>query len=89
MWIRDGYPGSDFFHPGSKIDKISDPGPGSASKNLNHFKFKKIRSGMFIPDLRSRVLDLDFFHTGSQIRIPDPGFKKVPDAESGFRDSVK
>jgi hypothetical protein len=31
LWIRDVYPGSEFFHPGSKVKKISNP--GSASKN--------------------------------------------------------
>ncbi len=38
--IRDFYPGSEFFHPGSRVKKIPDPGSGSASKNLSIFKPK-------------------------------------------------
>jgi hypothetical protein len=32
--IRYVYPGSEFFHPGSRIRIFSIPNPGSASKNL-------------------------------------------------------
>ncbi len=32
--IRDVYPGSEFFHPGSRVKKIPGPGSRSASKNL-------------------------------------------------------
>jgi hypothetical protein len=28
-------PGSDFFHPGFRVDKISDPGSASASRNMS------------------------------------------------------
>jgi hypothetical protein len=45
--IRDVYsgslnqdPGSDCFHPGSRVHKIPDPGYVSASKNLSIFIFK-------------------------------------------------
>jgi hypothetical protein len=66
--IRDVYP----------IFSISDlgveniPDPRSASKNLSilNQKFSTIRYGMFIPDPRSLILDLDFFPS----RIP--GSKK-------------
>jgi hypothetical protein len=60
-------PGSDFFHPGSRIDED----PGSASKNLSIFtqktasKFSKTRSWLWI-----------FI---SPSRIPDPWVKKAPD----------
>jgi hypothetical protein len=39
--IRDVYPGSEFFHPGSRIKKIPVSGSGSASKNLSIFNPKK------------------------------------------------
>jgi hypothetical protein len=38
MFIQD--PGSDIFHPGSRVDKILDPGSGSASNNENIFNPK-------------------------------------------------
>ncbi len=57
-WSRIQNPGSDFFHPGSRIQGRQDPKSGSTSKNLSIFnpktdtgtKFSKIRSGKFIPD---------------------------------------
>ncbi len=61
--IRDVYPRSEFFHPGSRVKKI--PDHGSGSKNWNIFnpkivsKLSEICSGMFIPDL-------DFTHPGSR-----------------------
>jgi hypothetical protein len=77
--IGDVYPGSEFFHPGSRIQSQKIPGPlsGPTSKNLSIFIAKncfyileivEIRSGMFIQDP-----DLDF------LLIPDPGVKKAPD----------
>ncbi len=33
-------PGTSFFNPGSRVKKISDPGSGSASKNLSIFNPK-------------------------------------------------
>jgi hypothetical protein len=63
MRIRDVYPGSEFFHPGSRVKKF--PDPGSASKNLSIFnqkivsKLSEASSGMFI-----RILI--FTHPGSR-----------------------
>ncbi len=37
-WIQ--YPGSEFFHPGSRIQGQKDPESGSASKNLSIYKPK-------------------------------------------------
>jgi hypothetical protein len=86
MFIPD--PESDFFHPGSKVYKI--PDPGSASKNLSILilnfdtknlsifilnfdtKFSKIRAGMFIPDPGS-----GFF----PFRIPGSKKHRIPDPE--------
>ncbi len=65
----------------SRVKKISDP--GSASKNLSIFNPKNcfqalgnvmIRDVQYIPDP-----DLNFYPS----RIPDPGFKRLPDPESG------
>ncbi len=67
-------PDPNFFHPGSRVKKILDPGSGSASNNLNIFNSKnyfealRIMIRVFIPDP-----DLDF------LPIPDPGVKKAPD----------
>jgi hypothetical protein len=38
MFITD--PGSEFFHPGSRVKKIPDPRVGSASMNLSIFNPK-------------------------------------------------
>jgi hypothetical protein len=43
--IRDVYPGSDFFHPGSRIRKVSIPDPGSSSKNFSILTSKKPKNG--------------------------------------------
>jgi hypothetical protein len=52
-------PGSEFFHPGTRIRVKKIPDPGSASKILISFaqktqklvsKLSEISSGMFIPD---------------------------------------
>ncbi len=57
--------------PGSRVKKITDPGSGSASKNLSILNLKTVSklseklSGMFIPDL-----ELNFFV--SRIPHPDP-----------------
>jgi hypothetical protein len=53
--------------PESRVDKIPDPGSGSASKNLSNVspktatKFSKISPRMFLPDPGSRILVLDFY----------------------------
>jgi hypothetical protein len=88
-------PGSDFFHPGSRIRTVSipDPGselspsripdPGSASKNLSVLTPKKwfLSSRKYDPGCSSRIPDpdADFYPS----RIPDPGVKKAPDPGSG------
>jgi hypothetical protein len=41
--IRDFYPGSEFFHPVSRVKKIPNPGSGSASENFSIFN----ESGFF------------------------------------------
>jgi hypothetical protein len=76
MFIQD--PGSDFFHPGSRVDKIPDLDLYQRVKVFltpkTDQKFSKLRSGMFIPDPWS-----GFFPS----RILDPGFKKhrIPDPD--------
>ncbi len=66
--IRDVCLGPQFFHPGSRIKKIPDPGFGSASKNLSTFN-QKIKTcflalGILIGDV----------HPGSGFfPISDPG----------------
>jgi hypothetical protein len=73
--IRDVYPGSECFHPGSTVKKIPDP-----HQRFEYCKDKKCFYAlgkmiwMFIPDL-----DTDFFPSW----IPDPEIKKAPDPESG------
>jgi hypothetical protein len=47
--IRDVYPGSEFFYPGSGVKKIPDPGSGSASKNLKYFQPKNFLAFGFFP----------------------------------------
>jgi hypothetical protein len=84
--IRDVYPRSRILDPicsiaDSKVDKIPDPDPHQIIlvylTEKNYAKFSKIRSGMFIPDPRSRILSLDFFLSliegSKKHRIPDPG----------------
>jgi hypothetical protein len=83
---QDKHPGFDLFLPGSRVDNISDPGSGSASKNLSIFNPKKL---YYV--LKNKIRDIHlgswiwiFFHPRSWIRIPDPGVKKAPDPGSGF-----
>jgi hypothetical protein len=71
--IRDVYSGSEFFHPGSRVKKISDPGSESASKNFRPKTVSKLSeklSGLFVPDpdFFPRILDLGI----KKHRIPDP-----------------
>ncbi len=82
MFVTDS--GSKFSHPGSRVKKISDPLSESASKNFRYFlpkkivsKLSEVWSGMFIPDLGSRIL---IFYSS---RITDRGVKKAPDIGSG------
>jgi hypothetical protein len=60
--IRDVYPESDFFHPGSRVDKIPVPGSGSASKN---FEPKKLILKNKIQDVHPDSWIWIFFHPGS------------------------
>ncbi len=39
--IRDVYPGTEFFHPGSRVQTATDSGSGSATKSLCIFNPKK------------------------------------------------
>jgi hypothetical protein len=77
--IRDVYPGSEFFHPGSRVEKID----GSASKNLSILtpkifsKLSEMLSRMLIPDPDP---ESSVFYPS---RIPDPGIKTAPDPGSG------
>jgi hypothetical protein len=75
VWrIRDVYPGSKFFHPGSRVKKIPHPGSGSASEDLSVVNPKSgfYALGNMIQDVHPGS-DLDF------LPIPDAGVKKVPD----------
>ncbi len=79
--ILDVYPGSDIFHPGSKVDKIPDPYPHQWIEVF----FTKIWSWVLknkIWDVHpgSRILALDFLPS----RIPYPGVKnhRIPDPGS-------
>jgi hypothetical protein len=71
-------PDPNFFHHGSRVKKLPDPGSASASKNLSILtqnivsKLSEILSGMFVPDP-----DFDF------LPIPDPVVKKASDPGSG------
>ncbi len=71
LWIRDFNPGSEFFHPGSRVKKIPDPRSGPASTNLSIFNPKKLflSSRKYDPGCSSRIWipDLDF------LSILDPG----------------
>jgi hypothetical protein len=62
MFIPD--PGSDFFHPGSRVDKIPDSGSGAASKNTEFSKIRSVHPRSRIPDPGSGF----FFHPVSRIR---------------------
>jgi hypothetical protein len=76
--IRDVDPGSEFFHPESRVKKIPDLGSGSASKNLSIFDpnncFQAL--GNMIRDVHpgSRIQVLVFYPS----RVPDSGVKKAP-----------
>jgi hypothetical protein len=56
--IRDAYPGSEFFHPGSRIQGQKDSGSRIRIhiKEFNYFnptidsKLSETKSGLFIPD---------------------------------------
>ncbi len=56
-------PGYEFFHPGSRVKKISDPGSGSASKKLSMLNPKKyfLSSRKCDPTCSSRIRILIFY----------------------------
>jgi hypothetical protein len=54
LWIRDVYPGSDFFHLGSRVDKIPDPDLHQRESIFN-LKMKKLIFS--IPDPNFSILD--------------------------------
>jgi hypothetical protein len=77
-------PDPTFFHPGYRIQTVSIPDPGSASKNLCILTPKKpkkwlLSSRKYDPSCSSRIRMLTFYPS----RIPDPGLKKAPDPGSG------
>jgi hypothetical protein len=78
------YPGSEYFHPGSRVKKIPDPRSASASKNLSIFNPKivfKALGNMFW-DVNPRILILIFYPSripGSRLRIQGPGSGSMQD----------
>ncbi len=62
------YPGSEFFHPGSRIKKISDPGSGSASKKKLFTLKLLLNSWKYDPGCLSRIIFGFFTHPGSMIQ---------------------
>jgi hypothetical protein len=76
LQIRDVNPGSEFFHPGSRVKKAPNPGSGSATKYLCIYRYAFEK--MFRDDL-SRSPDQDFFP--SQIRIQGTRKLRVPDTD--------
>jgi hypothetical protein len=77
--IRDVYPGSEFFHPGSRIHCQKIPYPDLHLSIFDPkivFKHSQIRSRMFIPDPTSGI----FIFYPSRIRIQG---RKRPDHGSG------
>jgi hypothetical protein len=79
MRIRNVYPGSEFFHPGSRVQgqkKAPDPGSGSATKSF--IIFYPINCywtlGNMIRNVYSESWIRIFFHPGSLIRIRNTAF---------------
>ncbi len=83
--IRDFYPGSEFFHPGSRIRIFSIPDPWSSLKKF--FLIQKLfkSSRKYDPRCSSRIRILIFYPS----RILDPGVKKAPNPGSGSATLVK
>jgi hypothetical protein len=77
--IRDVYPGSEFFHPGSRVKKASDPGYATATKNLSIFNPNNCHQalGNMIRDVYCGSSDQGFSP------IPDLGIKehRIPDLQ--------
>jgi hypothetical protein len=68
--IRDVYPGSEFFHPRSRIEKV--PDPGSTAKNLSIFNPKILKLNSRKKDLGYLSWIWNFSHaeTGQGSRVP-------------------
>jgi hypothetical protein len=86
MFIPD--PGSDFFHPGSRIRTVSIPGSRILIKEFKYFNPKKskkwfLNSKKYDPGCSSRIPDPDADFLPS--RIPDSGVKKAPNPGSRIR----
>jgi hypothetical protein len=77
--IRDVYPESEFFNPGSRFKKIRIPDP-NPHKIIEEFLTQKLflSSRKYDSVWSSRILILIFYPS----RIPDPGVKKAPDPGS-------
>jgi hypothetical protein len=71
---REVYPGSGFFHPGSRAKRHR-----IRNKEFKIFLPKKFKlsSRKYDPGCLSRIPNLDFLHPG------DPGIKTAPDPRSG------
>jgi len=79
MFIPD--PGSEFFHPGSRIIIFSIQDPGSASKNFKYFNPLVSNSPKYDPGCSSRIRILISYPSW----IPDPRVKRhqIQDPGSG------
>jgi hypothetical protein len=78
LWIRDVYPGSEFFYPGSRIKAQNDSGSASFSFTILNIliqrtdsKLKEKLFGMFIPDSGIKKLKKE------PILYPDPLYLKI------------
>ncbi len=83
LLIRDIYPGSEFFHPGSRVKKVPDPGSRIRIHIKEVFLTKKLflSSLKYDPECSSRIqIRILIFYPSW---IPDPGVKKAPDPGSG------
>ena len=91
LWsvLRIRYPGSEFFHPGSRIHGQKDSGSRIRIriKKLTYLLPKKLflSSRKYDPGCSSRIRILIFY----PFQIPDPGVKKAPDTGSGSRIRIR
>jgi hypothetical protein len=73
-------PGTEFFHPGSRVKKIPDPGSGSALKNLS------ILAQRLVSYLSENMIrDV---HLGPQIRILIFYPSRIPDPGVSFSENI-
>jgi hypothetical protein len=80
--IRDVYPGSYFFHLGSRVKKIPDPESGSTAKNLIIFIPRKLFSKLSKKLFGMFIADPDYFPIPDSSDA-DPGVEKALDPGSG------